>query len=182
MGPFQSQVPCPRSVAKLLRPAGKQSTVEVTTEESVPPRRTHPDPVRLQIHRHLQSLLCWWYTEVHSGHFPSPEGLRKEKHVSRHLMPSVSQLPSSIIFLNHLSNFILRTLGWGCQSPWNCSSIQVWVARWVLGLEPGSSGRVASALYCWTVSLTPSSLIINLSNYFMKYATFLYYTLRSFAS
>lgn len=34
---------------------------------------------------------------------------------------------------------------WGCQNPWSWSS-QVWSAMWVLGIEPGSSRRTASAL------------------------------------
>jgi hypothetical protein len=32
------------------------------------------------------------------------------------------------------------------QMPWNWSYRQVWAAMWMLGMEPKSSGRAASAL------------------------------------
>ena len=42
---------------------------------------------------------------------------------------------------------------WGCPMPWNWSHRQLWAAMWVLGSEPRSSGRAASALYHGVISL-----------------------------
>ena len=39
---------------------------------------------------------------------------------------------------------------WRCQIPWNWR--QLWAAMWVLGIEPRSSGRTASALNHWADS------------------------------
>ena len=39
----------------------------------------------------------------------------------------------------------------GCQIPWNWSYRQLWAASWVLGSEPRSSARAASALLCWAI-------------------------------
>ena len=39
-----------------------------------------------------------------------------------------------------------------CQVSWNWSYRQLWAAMWVLGMEPGPSGRAASALNHWAIS------------------------------
>ena len=40
----------------------------------------------------------------------------------------------------------------GYRIPWNWSYRQLWAAMWMLGIEPWSSGRAASALSCWAIS------------------------------
>lgn len=35
---------------------------------------------------------------------------------------------------------------WGCQITWNYSYKRLWAVTWVLGIEPGISGRAATAL------------------------------------
>ena len=47
------------------------------------------------------------------------------------------------------------------QISWNWSYRQVWAAIWVLGLEPGSSGRAASALNHWAISPAPDMPDLN---------------------
>ena len=53
--------------------------------------------------------------------------------------------------------FCLHTcLCWGCQIPWNWTYRQVWAAMWVLGIEPGFSGRAVSVLNLWAISPAPN--------------------------
>jgi hypothetical protein len=64
----------------------------------------------------------------------------------------------------------------GVLPAWMCEGVgplelRLWAARWVLGIEPGSSGGAASALNHWTVSSGPceelsnSNRTINLSSH-----------------
>ena len=52
---------------------------------------------------------------------------------------------------------------WGCQIPWNWNYRQLWAATWVLGIEPRSFGRAATALNCWAVSPAPGFCFLNCS-------------------
>ena len=38
---------------------------------------------------------------------------------------------------------------WGCRILWTLIYRQLWASMWVLGIEPRSLGRAASALNCW---------------------------------
>ena len=46
---------------------------------------------------------------------------------------------------------------WGCWVLWYWSYRQVWAAMWVLGMEPGFSGRAVNALNHWTISPAPKA-------------------------
>lgn len=59
-------------------------------------------------------------------------------------------LPSFTKFCT--GKFALVIILWRCQVPWNWSCRQFWAAIWVMGIEPGSSGRAASALNHWATS------------------------------
>lgn len=45
---------------------------------------------------------------------------------------------------------------WGHQIPWKWSYRQSWTTIWVLGIEPRSFGRAASALKSWAISPAPT--------------------------
>lgn len=45
---------------------------------------------------------------------------------------------------------------WRCQIPWNWRHRQLWVATWVLRIEPRSAGGAVSALNYSTISPAPS--------------------------
>ena len=62
---------------------------------------------------------------------------------------------------------VLLACLWGYQKPWNWSYTQLWAVVWVLGIEPGSSGRTASALNLWATSVSPKRIILCL--YFLQH-------------
>ena len=51
---------------------------------------------------------------------------------------------------------------WRSQISWKGSYRQLWVDLWILGIEPRSSGRTASALNCWHLSSSFVCLFIYL--------------------
>ena len=57
-----------------------------------------------------------------------------------------------------LFNFISCASVWGHQILWNWSYRQLWVAMWVLGIEPGSFGRTDSATNHQVISPVPCLL------------------------
>lgn len=56
-----------------------------------------------------------------------------------------------------------------CRILWNWSYRRLWASTWVLGTEPGASGRGASAVLCWAVS--PSSFHEHILSIYIKNMT-----------
>jgi len=66
------------------------------------------------------------------------------------------------LFISCALMFWLHMSVRGCQVPWNrrYRPAEFHVSfMWVLGTEPGPSGRAASALNCWAISPAPVKLI-----------------------
>lgn len=54
--------------------------------------------------------------------------------------------------------------------PWNWSYSWLWTTMWVLGIEPGSSGRAESAFNLWSLSL--NYILIKINEKIKRWYTF----------
>ena len=81
-----------------------------------------------------------------------PRKVSFKRYIYLYFMYMFMCLPACM-FMHHVCT-VPKEARKGCWIPWNWNYSYLWAAMWVLGIEPGPSGRPASSLNHWA-SLQP---------------------------